>query len=173
MGEVPMQIYMADVNGSNLQRITHTRSIEISARVNPINPSEIIFISDRSGRQQLWRMNINGTDQEMLTTGEGDVSNPAWSPNGQQVAFAWTRGYERGSFNIFVMDIAKRVPVQLTHSSDINENPGWAPDGVHLTFSSRRSGKYHIYTMLVDGTNVQQLTTQGNNTQPVWAKAIN
>ena len=44
--------------------------------------------------EQLWRMNIDGGDVEMLTTGEGDVANPAWSPNGQIVAFAWTRGYE-------------------------------------------------------------------------------
>lgn len=173
IGEVPMQLYMADVNGSNLQRITQTRSIEVSPRINPVNASEILFISGRSGHQQLWRMNINGTDQEMLTSGEGDVSNPSWSPNGQQIAFAWTRGYEIGHFNIFTMDIAKRVPNQLTHSTDVNENPWWAPDGVHLVFSSRRSGKYEIYTMLADGNNVQRLTTTGNNVQPVWAKAIN
>src|SRR6185436_7341029 len=50
LGEVPMQLYIADLNGGNLQRITHTRAIEVSARVNPINGSEILFISDRSGR---------------------------------------------------------------------------------------------------------------------------
>jgi len=70
------------------------------------------------------------------------------------------------------MDIADRKYVQLTTNSGRNENPWWAPDGVHLVFSSKRGRVTQIYTMLADGTNVQQLTTQGNNLQPVWAKGI-
>jgi len=101
------------------------------------------------------------------------VANPAWSPNGQLVAFAWTLGYEPGNYNIFVMDIASKKYVQLTHGSGRNENPWWAPDGVHIVFSSKRRQATQLYTMLADGTNVQQLTTQGNNIQPVWSKAIN
>jgi Tol biopolymer transport system component len=73
------------------------------------------------------------------------------------------------------MDIADGKYVQLTHGTGNNENPGWAPDGLHLAFSTARgSGKgRQIYTMLVDGSNVQQLTKEGNNSQPVWAKGIN
>ena len=105
--------------------------------------------------------------------GDAYVSNPAWSPNGQFVAFAWTKGYEPGNYNIFVMDIARRVPVQLTHGAGRNENPWWGPDGVHLVFSSKRGRLTELYTMLADGSHVQQLTTQGDNLQPVWSKAIN
>jgi TolB protein len=101
------------------------------------------------------------------------VANPAWSPNGQFVAFAWTKGYEPGNYNIFVMDIARKIPTQLTHGAGRNENPWWAPDGVHLVFSSKRGRNTQLYTMLADGTHVQQLTTQGDNIQPVWSKAIN
>lgn len=167
------QICIADLNGGNMRRISHVRAIEVSPKPNPKTGTDLIFISGRSGRQQLWRMNIDGGDLEMLTTGEGDVSNPSWNPNGQTIAFAWTRGYEIGGFNIFVMDIAKRVPVQLTHAEGRNENPWWAPDGVHLVFSSKRGGATQLYSMLADGTNVRQLTTQGNNLQPVWAKGLN
>lgn len=167
------QICEADLNGSNMRRISHVRSIEVSAKVNPKNPSEILFISGRSGHQQLWKMNSDGGDLEMITDGEGDVANPSWSPNGQFIAFAWTRGYEIGGFNIFVMDVAKRVPVQLTHGNGRSENPWWAPDGVHLVFSTKRGSATQIYTMLADGTHVDQLTSQGNNLQPVWGKGIN
>ena len=167
------QICEANIDGSNLRRISHIRSIEVSAKVNPKNPSQVVYISGKSGHQQLWRMNIDGGDQEMLTAGDGDVANPSWSPNGQILAFAWTHGYEIGGFNIFVMDVAKRVPVQLTHGNGRNENPWWAPDGMHLVFSSKRGSVTHIYTMLADGTHEQQLTTQGNNIQPVWSKALN
>jgi TolB protein len=38
-------------------------------------------------------------------------------------------------------------------------------------FSSTRDRNTQIYTMLADGTGVQQLTTQGNNEKPVWSKA--
>jgi TolB protein len=63
----------------------------------------------------------------------------------------------------------------LTSNSGKNENPWWAPDGAHLVYQSTTAhGRpTQIYTMLADGTHPQQLTTQGNNTQPVWANAIN
>jgi TolB protein len=167
------QICISDVNGGNMRRISHVRSIEVSAKVNPKNPTDVLFISGRSGHQQLWRMNIDGGDMEMLTSGEGDVANPSWSPDGHHIAFAWTRGYEVGGFNIFIMDIADKKYVQLTHGNGRNENPWWAPDGRHLVFTSKRGPATHVYSMLADGTNVQQLTTQGNNIQPVWSKGLN
>jgi TolB protein len=167
-----MQLMMAGIDGGGMHRISNVSKIEVSPRVNPKTGSDVLFISGRSGRPQLWRMNMDGTDKEMLTSGEGDVANPSWSPDGHHIAFCWTRGYEPGNFNIFVMDIADKVPVQLTTNSGRNENPWWAPDGVHLVFSSMRGRVTQLYSMLADGTNVRQLTTQGNNLQPVWAKGI-
>ncbi|MGH9558271.1 MAG: TolB family protein, partial [Bryobacteraceae bacterium] len=168
------QICISDLNGGNFRRISHVRAIEVSPRVNPKNPSEVLFISGRGGsNEQLWRMDSDGGDLEKISDGQGYVDNPAWSPKGEYIAFAWTRGYEPGNYNIFVMDMGKRVPIQLTHGVGRNENPFWAPDGVHLVFSSKRGRSTEIYTMLADGTNVQQLTTQGSNIQPVWAKGIN
>jgi TolB protein len=168
-----VQICISNLDGGNFRRISNVRAIEVSPKVNPKTGTDMLFISGRGGRQQLWHMNLDGTDMQQFTTGEGDVANPAWSPSGQQIAFAWTRGYEPGNFNIFVMDVAERKPVQLTKDSGRNENPWWAPDGVHLVFTSKRGNSTQIYTMLSDGTNVQQLTTQGNNIQPVWANGVN
>ena len=169
-----VQICTSDVNGGGMHRISHVRSIEVSAKVNPKNPNEVVFISGRSGREQLWKMNADGGELEMLTDGDGYVANPAWSPSGQFVAFAWTKGFEPGNYNIFIMDITtKKIMAQLTHGAGRNENPWWAPDGVHLVFSSKRGRATQLYQMLADGSHVQQLTTQGNNIQPVWAKAIN
>jgi TolB protein len=168
-----VQICESDIGGGNMRRISHVRAIEVSPKVNPKNPSDVLFISGRGGSEQLWRMNIDGGDMERLTQGDGYVANPAWSPNGQFVAFAWTKGYEPGNYNIFVMDVANRVPTQLTHGNGRNENPWWAPDNVHLVFSSKRGQATQLYTMLADGKEVKQLTTQGNNLQPVWSKAIN
>jgi TolB protein len=68
------------------------------------------------------------------------------------------------------MDVASRRVDQLTHGAGKNENPNWAPDGRHLVFASNRKGSMQIFTMLADGTHIQQLTTQGNNDKPVWGK---
>lgn len=169
-----LQICMTDINGSNLTRLSHVRSSEVSPKVNPKTGHDVLFISGRSGIEQMWRMNIDGSDVQMVTDGEGYVANPSWHPNGQLVAFAWTKGFEPGSYNIFIMDLATRkVMTQVTSNSGKNENPWWAPDGAHLVFQSTRSRSTQIYTVLADGTHPQQLTTQGNNTQPVWANAIN
>ncbi len=163
------QIYIADVNGSGLKRLTHSRFVEMEPKVNPKTGNEIIFVSGRSGPQQIYKMNIEGADIVRLTTGEGEASNPGWHPDGQHIAFSWTRGFEPGNFNVFVMNVATREFVQLTHGMGRNENPTWGPDGRHIVFSSKRGGRTNIYTMLADGTQVKQLTTQGDNTMPVWS----
>lgn len=163
-------IYMTDLDGGNFRRITHSTAIDVEPKVNPKTGADVVFVSGRGGMPQVYKMNIDGTDVERLTTGEGEAVNPSWNPDGQHIAFAWTRGFEPGNYNIFVMDVATRNVVQLTHGAGRNENPVWAPDGLHLVFSSTRAGRTEIYTMLADGTSVQQLTSQGNNEKPVWAK---
>jgi TolB protein len=164
------QIYIANIDGGNLRRISNTRALEVEPKVNPKTGSELVFVSGRSGPQQIYRMNMDGTDVQRLTNGEGEASNPCWHPNGQIIAFAWTRGFATGNFNIFIMDVASRSYNQLTYGAGRNENPTWAPDGRHLAFMSTRSGTEQIWTMLANGTQLQQLTTSGKNWTPVWAK---
>jgi TolB protein len=168
-----VNICIADANGGGMNQLSHMRTQEVSPKVNPKTGHDVLFISGRSGIEQLWRMNIDGGDAEMVTNGEGYVANPSWNPNGQLIAFAWTRGPEPGGYNIFVMDLASKKLIQLTSNSGKNENPWWAPDGVHLVYQSTHGRSTQIYTMLADGTHPQQLTTQGTNTQPVWANGIN
>ena len=164
------QIYICNLDGSGLERVTHTRAIEVEPTVNPKNSSEIAFVSGRSGLPQIYKMNLNGTDVVRLSTGEGEAVNPCWHPDGQHIAFSWTKGYDPGNYNVFIMDVATREYVQLTHGAGRNENPNWAPDGRHIVFSSDRSGSTQIWTMLGDGTQLRQLTSQGDNEKPVWSR---
>jgi TolB protein len=115
-------------------------------------------------------MNIEGADVQRLSNGEGEAVNPAWHPDGQHIAFAWTRGFSPGNYNIFVMDVASRQVVQLTHGAGRNENPSWAPDGRRIVFASTRGGSQQIWTMLADGSELRQLTTQSRNEKPVWSR---
>jgi len=164
------QIYIANLDGSGMRRLSYSSSVDVEPKVNPKTGSEVVFVSGRSGTPQVYRMSMEGADVQRLTTGEGDAVNPAWHPNGQHIAFSWTRGFAPGSYNIFLMDVATREVSQLTHGSGRNENPSWAPDGRHIVFSSNRTGSTQLWTMLADGTQLHQLTTQGQNSMPVWSK---
>lgn len=164
------QIFSCNPDGSGLQRITYSRAIDVEPTVNPKNESELVLVSGRSGLPQIYKMSTAGTNVVRLSSGEGEAVNPSWHPDGQHIAFAWTKGYDPGNYNIFIMDVATREYVQLTHGAGRNENPTWAPDGRHLVFSSNRGGSNQIWTMLGDGTQLRQLTTQGNNEKPVWSR---
>ena len=70
--------------------------------------ADLVFSSGRSGPEQIYRMNMDGADVERLSEGTGEAANPSWHPDGQLIAFAWTRGFAAGAWNIFVMDVASR-----------------------------------------------------------------
>ncbi len=167
------KIYMSNLQGGELMQLSHANAVEVEPKVNPKTGTEVVFISGRTGHPQLWEMNIDGSGAHMLTDGTGEVANPCWRPDGQYVAFSWTRGFTYGQYNIFIMDMVSGKWDQLTHDTGDNENPSWAPDGLHLAFSSKRNRVTQIFTMLANGTHVQQLTTKGNNLEPVWTKGIN
>jgi len=165
------RVYEANLDGGNLRMISASSAIDVEPKVNPKTGTDLAFVSGRSGPQQIYRMNMDGADVERLTDGTGEASNPSWHPDGQLLAFSWTRGFMAGKFNVFLMDVATPSRyTQLTHDEGRNENPTWAPDGKHIVFMSTRRGSHQIWSMLADGTQLQQLTTQGQNDSPVWGK---
>jgi TolB protein len=161
------QVYSASIDGQGFHRVGHSDTIQMEPKVNPKNPALLLYVGGQP-HPQIYQMSSDGSGVERITDGSGEATNPAWRPDGQFIAFSWTRGIASGQFNIFVMDIGSRQYSQLTHGEGRNENPSWAPDGRHLVFMSNRSGKYQIYTMLANGTQVKQLTNQGDNRSPVW-----
>ena len=162
------QLYLTNLDGSNLRRISNSLAVDVEPKFNPRTGAQIAFVSGRAGPPQIYMMDVDGTNVQRLTSGGGDAVNPAWSPDGQRLAFAWTRGFEPGNFNIFIIEVATQTLTQLTFGAGRNEHPSWSPDGRHLVFASNRMGGTQIWTMLADGTNVKQLTRAGANEAPVW-----
>ena len=165
------EIYVTDSSGGNLRRLTTFKLPDVSPVWNPKTGAQIAWVSGRTGLPQVYTMESDGTNVQRLTD-QGYAVSPSWSPNGQFLALAWTRKYGPGvpgAEDLYIMDIASKQWVQLTHDGGRNDFPSWSPDGRHIVFQSSRSGSEQIWSMLADGSNVKQLTTSGSNTQPNWS----
>jgi TolB protein len=165
------EIYTVDSSGTGLKRITAFRGPDIAPSWNRKTGTQLAWVSGRSGLPQIYTMESDGTNVQRLTE-EGYAVSPSWSPNGQFLVFSWIRHYGPGApggDDIYLMDLASKRWVQLTHGGGRNDFPYWSPDGRHIIFQSTRSGSEQIWTMLADGTNQKQLTFAGGNTQPNWS----
>jgi TolB protein len=165
-------IFTMDASGGgNLKRLTSGQGPDISPTWNRKTGAQIAFVSGRTGLPQVYTMEADGTNVQRLTD-QGYAVSPNWSPNGQFLTFSWMRKYgpgEPGSNDLYLMDIASKQWVQLTHDAGRNDSPCWSPDGRHIVFQSHRTGTDQVFSMLADGTNVKQLTFSGNNSQPNWS----
>src|SRR5437763_1107228 len=165
------EIFVTDANGGGARRLTAFKGADVSPVWNPNTNGQIAWVSGRNGLPQIYMMDADGSNVQQVTT-EGYAVSPSWSPNGRLLTFAWIRHYGPGApggQDIYLMDVASRQFVQLTHDSGRNDFPSWSPDGRHIVFQSTRSGSEQIWTMLADGTHQQQLTREGKNSQPNWS----
>src|SRR5205085_1915763 len=141
---------------------------------NPKTGQQLAYVSGRSGLPQIYISEADGTNVQRMTE-TGYAVSPSWSPNGQFLAFAWRRNYGPGApggQDIYVMDIASKQWVQLTHDSGVNDFPSWSPDGRHIVFDSTRGGSSQIWSMLADGSQQPQLTRRTQNANDASVEGI-
>jgi TolB protein len=166
-------IYVASATGAAAHRITSFKGPDVSPTFNPRTGSQIAWISGRTGLPQLYIMDSDGSGVTRLTDG-GYASSPSWSPNGQFITFAWDRKYGPGApggQDIYVMEIATKKWIQLTHDSGPCDFPSWSPDGRHIAYANSPDGRVahmKIMTMLADGTEQHPLTGSGSD-MPNWS----
>jgi TolB protein len=167
------EIWISDANGSIAHKITSFAGGNVSPTWNPKTGAQIAFISGRTHLPQLYIMDADGSGVQRLTDG-GYASSPSWSPNGQFVTFAWDRKYGPGApggQDIYVMEIATKKWIQLTHDIGRCDFPSWSPDGRHVVFANSPdgvTGHTRIMTMLADGTEKHALTPSGAD-MPNWS----
>ena len=163
------ELFIANVDGGHPRRLTYTSGANTSPSWNPKTGQQVVFVSDRGGLPVLFTMDVDGSSPTKIDLEDkGYVIDPAWSPNGQLIAFSWRR--PDGNFDLYIMDVATHQLAELTRDEARNERPSWAPDGRHLVFESTRTGTRQIWSMLADGTDARQLTTAGQNESPNWSQ---
>ncbi|MEX1193651.1 MAG: DPP IV N-terminal domain-containing protein [Dehalococcoidia bacterium] len=103
-----------------------------------------------SGDQEIYVMNVDGSDQVNISNNEADDFEPDWSPDGGRLAFVSLR---EGAAQIFVMDDDGENVQQLTTAGGGYLSPRWSPDGQSIALS--RSGT--LMLMDAGGANLRVL----------------
>ena len=151
-------LYIALLAGGGGRRLSVGRgSDNVSPSYSP-DGRRVVFTSGRAGHPEIYTMDADGTNPELLTPLElGDNAHrasPDWSPDGRFVAF---HSSVAGTFQVMTISMRDRSLKQLT-SDGRNEDPSWAPDGRHITFTSNRTGVKQLWILDIETGRSRQLT---------------
>ena len=161
------RLAIMDQDGANQRALSDGRSIVLTPRFSP-NRQEITYMSYESGQPQVYLLQIETGQRELVGNFPGMTFAPRFSPDGQKVIFSLLR--DDGNSNIYTMDLRSRNTTRLTSSNSIDTSPSYAPDGSRIVFTSDRGGRPQIYTMGADGSNPQRISFgDGNYSTPVWS----
>jgi len=149
-----LRIYTSSMNGLTTTKI----STEAYSRFPDWSPdgNRILYYVYPSSIKS---MKIDGTDVRTLRSVSADAM-PRWSPDGSKIVF--TEGN-----NIWTMN-ADGTGAQAIVTLSTNESaPAWSPDGRRIAFLSDRSGDWQIWSTLIDGTELIQITTMSGGLRRV------
>lgn len=144
--------------GAPVRVVGSTRS-ELNAQFSP-DGSRIVCESLRSGIQELWVADQDGRNALQLTSFNGRLGGtPAWSPDGQSIAFDLRNQEGRG--DVYVVAARGGAPVRLTDHPADDLVPSWSRDGQSIYFGSTRTGRSEIWRMSARGGDTVQVTQRG------------
>ena len=109
---------------------------------------------------------LTGKITKRLTDHWGIDVSPAFSPDGTKIAFVSNRS---GSPQIYVRDLSRGTEERLTFQGNYNTSPAWSKLN-RIAFTSMDQGKFEIFTINPDGSQLRKLTAdQGNNEDACWS----
>jgi Tol biopolymer transport system component len=135
----------------------------------------IAFISNMSGRNNLWLVPAEGGWPVQLTVSDQRQSSPAWSPDGKWIAYQSDYDGDE-QWDIFLVSPKTGKAVNLTQTREIAElNPTWSPDGRYLAYEvkAKTSAAYEIDIYDMTMREVKHITTNTpqdkGNYGPAWS----
>lgn len=121
--------------------------------------TRIVFESNRSGNEEIWACNADGSDPVQLTYfGNAWAGSPSWSPDGKQIAFGANAA---GEWDIYIISADGGKPRRLTHGGADESWPTWSRDGEWIYYFSNRSKQGQIWKMRATGGPEVQITRHG------------
>jgi dipeptidyl aminopeptidase/acylaminoacyl peptidase len=136
----------------------------------------IAFVSNMSGRNNIWLVPSEGGWPVQLTVSDQRQSSPAWSPDGKWIAYQSDYDGDE-QWDIFLVSPKTGKVVNLTQTREIAElNPTWSPDGRYLAYEvkPKTSAAYEIDlydTVMREVKHITAGTPQDKgNSNPIWSK---
>jgi Tol biopolymer transport system component/DNA-binding winged helix-turn-helix (wHTH) protein len=164
-------VFVQPLDSVKARRLTFDKR-EIRGLAWVPNGKELIFSSNRSGRHQLWRVDVSGTAQPTIVEGITEARSPAVSSS-RLVYQAFMEDYNirllnRGADGTW--NASK--PSFFAASIRDEQNPSVSPDGRRLSFVSDRSGWFEVWVCAYpEGSDCRELTSfrQGYVGSPRWS----
>ena len=146
--------------------------------------ARIAFVSQRDDKEEIYVMDAidadgdgNGDNLVQLTNNSLTDAQPAWSPDGNLIAFHSAAPGSSSLLEIYFMDAVDANGdgngdniVRLTDNGAFDCCPRWSPDRGSLVFFSNRDSNNEIYVMTITGDNPTNLTNNsGQDEDPDWS----
>jgi Tol biopolymer transport system component/imidazolonepropionase-like amidohydrolase len=156
-------IYVMPISGGDAKAITNDIAWNMQPKFSP-DGKKIAFISDRDGGDNLWVMDLDGSNLKQITKEKTNiVHNPAWSPDGQYLAVKQGQNTARtipgGSIRMYHVSGGKGILVrERLHGAKSQKNvaePAFSRDGNKLYYS-------------VDATSGVRWEYNKNSLEPVF-----
>jgi TolB protein len=160
-------IYITDINQPvPPKQLTFHAGKDFAPACSPAG-DQIAFTSDRTGKNQLYLMDLDGSNQRQVTFSAGNDIYATWSPDGQRLVY-WSN--RDGNEEIYTLDLSTGQETRLTYNPAIDINPAWSPKGDRIAFASESDGRFQIYLMDPDGSNMTRLTNlEKGAICPAWS----
>lgn len=139
--------------------------------------SKLVFqrSSPDGGCDQIYTMNLDGSDRQLVSTGEGRTTCSYYYPSGERILYSSThhfsemcpappdfsRGYVWAvypTYDIFAADADGSNVTQLTDAFGYDAEATVSPAGEKVVFTSMRDGDLELYSMNLDGSDITRLT---------------